>query len=153
MVSIVNSRFHCARHGTFVVSTCQVFRKVCSSTGFASRIWYLAGALVNAWQIHSGDKVEGRGDVGVVIAAVDVETVYSVLVHALFICQAKFRLEMNGAGLTDVGRSKNGAVPVRHRNVVAISQSVRTCLCTGTKTIKTYISDMSQVVAFAVLEY
>lgn len=45
---------------------------------------YLAGSLIDAWDVDSGDKLNGRGIVGVVGPAMNVHTVYPVLMDALY---------------------------------------------------------------------
>jgi hypothetical protein len=82
MVSIVKSRFHWARHGSLVLSTC-----VCQPilTYPLPRATYLAILRVHTRQVDLGCKGYLRGDVGVAWPAVDLDAVDAVLVDTLHV--------------------------------------------------------------------
>jgi hypothetical protein len=54
---------------------------------------YLAGHRMDAWQIDSREKGNIRRDIGVIVATVDLEAVYAVLMGALQTSVGKCRNE------------------------------------------------------------
>jgi hypothetical protein len=86
----------------------------------STQISYLAGRGVNTWEIDSREEGHIRRDIWVLIATVDLEAVYAVLVGAL---QTGQRVLMEAQHDVYMRRAQDGAVPVAHQQVVAILQT------------------------------
>lgn len=83
-----------------------------SKAGQLGRI-NLSTSLVNAWNVDTRDELNRRRVVRVIGAAVDVDTVYPVLMDA-------------------VRRSKDCSVPVAHHHIFSIRETIGACLCSQT---------------------
>lgn len=86
---------------------------------------YLARAGINTWNVHPRDELNGRWVIGVVRSAVNVHTVYPVLMNALKdgrLAIVLWRREVQPE--TNVRRAENGSIPVAHHHILPISKSV-----------------------------
>lgn len=86
---------------------------------------YLARAGINTWNVHSRDELNGRRVIGVVRSAVNVHTVYPVLMNALKdgrLAIVSWWREVQSE--TNVRRAENGSIPVAHHHILPISKSV-----------------------------
>lgn len=81
IVSIVNSLFHCARHGSFVASTLTMLVKAFLYT---TKNTYLAILWVDARQVDLRCELDLGRRIGVVWAAMDRDAVDAVLVNTLY---------------------------------------------------------------------
>jgi hypothetical protein len=82
---------------------------------------YLAISLVYTRQIDLGGEGDLGRHVGVLRATVDLDTVDAILVDTLSFVRR--RLNLNSA-YTYVWRTKNGTIPIRHHQVVAVVESI-----------------------------
>ena len=82
---------------------------------------HLSSLLINTWQIYSRDKLDGRRKIGVVITAVDVDTVDTILMGTLCGVESASLAIPEGLLLaTYVRRSQDCTVPVGHHQIVSI---------------------------------
>lgn len=92
IVSIVNSRFHWTRHGSLAGSTCRERQNIPCFVEYV--LSYFACLVVYTWQIDLGDEGDIGRDVGIFVAAMNLEAVDSVLVYALVMILAYCPLSM-----------------------------------------------------------
>ena len=86
---------------------------------------YPAVSLIHTWQVDLGDEGNLRRDVGIVLAAADLQTVNAVLVYTLSGSELMpVSLEAEGMGVVYVRRTEDGAVPVGHEEVVSLVETV-----------------------------
>jgi hypothetical protein len=89
---------------------------------------YLSVPLINAWQVDLADEGDLRRRVGILRSADDLEGVYAVLVRALYLPVLSPLSSLLPSVLpsdsTHVRWSEDGAVPVRHEQVIAFVQTV-----------------------------
>lgn len=88
---------------------------------------YSAVSLIYTRQVDLGDEGNLGRDVGIVLAAADLQTVNTVLVHALSSSEPMLvLLAVKGMewGHSYVRRTEDGAVPVGHEEVITLVETV-----------------------------
>jgi hypothetical protein len=133
MVSIVKSRFHWARHGSLVLSTCACQPMLTYPLPGAT---YLAILRVHTRQVDLGCEGYLRGDVGVAWPAVDLDAVDAVLVDTLHVqsvnmCPECYTLVLTCGGprivpfQSDMRRSSPLSRPYEHASIESLALKPR----------------------------
>lgn len=93
---------------------------------------HLACFWIDAGQVYPRYELDGGRLIGVAVTAVDIDAVDAVLVGALRKTGSASPSVRIGelVRATHVGRSKDCAIPVGHHQVIAVRQTIGTCLCT-----------------------
>lgn len=96
-----------------------------------------AVARINAGEVHHADELNRRGLVGVLIAAVHLDGIDSVFVHALVSgvstvpCLQPRLATTKPCDQTYMGRTEDSAIPVGHEQILWVIQTITACLCTA----------------------
>ena len=90
---------------------------------------YLPRSRVDTWEVDAGDELDLRGVIRIIGTAVNIDTVDSVLMNALYFDKSVSlaRIFVVNWG-TNVRGTEDGAVPVAHHHILSIGKTVRACL-------------------------